>query len=140
MSTNDPVNNPSHYTNGLLPGECLDYTSHIDFVRGNIVKYLWRYGKKNGQEDLAKAEFYAKYLVLYPERLQGVVPQDKLRTLLDNGTKIATDPDTPEDTRSAVTAVCVLCAIDPENDPTSITLLSLETVEQAVQHLVAEDF
>ena len=60
---NDPVNNPSHYTQGKI--EVLDFILDQDlpYLAGNIVKYICRYRFKNGVEDLQKAEFYLKRLI-----------------------------------------------------------------------------
>lgn len=60
---NDPVNHPSHYTDGPNLGrlECLDITRWLPFDLGNAFKYVWRAGKKNPEkmvEDLEKAKFY----------------------------------------------------------------------------------
>jgi len=59
----DPVNNPSHYTQGKI--EVLDFILDQDlpYLAGNIVKYICRYRFKNGVEDLQKAEFYLKRLI-----------------------------------------------------------------------------
>lgn len=62
-NTNDPVNHPSHYTDGPNLGrlECLDITRWLPFDLGNAFKYVWRAGKKNPEkmvEDLEKAKFY----------------------------------------------------------------------------------
>jgi hypothetical protein len=62
--THDPVNHPSHYTSGDI--ECIDAikeaTKGLDgfegFCTGNAIKYLWRWKKKNGVEDLKKAGWY----------------------------------------------------------------------------------
>ena len=66
--THDPVNNPSHYTQGDI--ECIDAirASMTDeefagFLKGNAMKYLWRYRKKgNPVQDLKKAEWYTTKL------------------------------------------------------------------------------
>ena len=60
---NDPVNHPSHYTNGPALGrlECLDITRWLPFDLGNAFKYIWRAGTKDATkmvEDLQKARFY----------------------------------------------------------------------------------
>ena len=62
---NDPVNHPSHYTDGPTLGrlECLDVTRWLPFDLGNAFKYIWRAGKKNPErfiEDLEKARFYLR--------------------------------------------------------------------------------
>ncbi|MGN7135824.1 DUF3310 domain-containing protein [Streptomyces pseudogriseolus] len=57
----DAVDHPSHYTwlpNGI---EVIDLTEHMNFNRGNAVKYLARAGRKNPAtelEDLRKARWY----------------------------------------------------------------------------------
>lgn len=63
--SHDPVNHPSHYTQGpACPGcgrtiECIDITRHMNFDLGNTVKYIWRADLKNDAiEDLQKAAFY----------------------------------------------------------------------------------
>lgn len=58
---NDPVNHPSHYTDGKI--EVLDFIEdkNLNFHRGNAVKYICRAGKKDVDkevEDLEKAVFY----------------------------------------------------------------------------------
>lgn len=58
----DPVSHPSHYTQ--YPVEVIELTRHLDFCRGNAVKYIARAGFKGGPEkeleDLEKAEWYVK--------------------------------------------------------------------------------
>ena len=58
---NDPVNHPSHYTQGKI--ECIDFIQDkkLNFCRGNAVKYIVRAGLKDKNkeiEDLQKAIFY----------------------------------------------------------------------------------
>lgn len=56
----DDVNHPKHYT--AYPGiEVIDLTKHMNFCRGNAVKYIARAGLKNPEtevEDLRKAIWY----------------------------------------------------------------------------------
>src|SRR5690606_6953478 len=71
----DVVNHPSHYADGWSNGaEVIDITEHLNFNRGNAVKYLARAGKKGGSEkeleDLQKALWYVRREVL---RLGGTV-------------------------------------------------------------------
>lgn len=58
----DNVNKPSHYTQGGI--EPIDYilANEMNFLEGNVIKYVTRYKHKNGLEDLKKAEFYLKKL------------------------------------------------------------------------------
>jgi len=65
----DPVNHPSHYTQGKV--ECIDAIESATINKkgieavctANVIKYLWRYENKNGLEDLKKAEFYLNRLI-----------------------------------------------------------------------------
>jgi len=60
-AANDPVNHPSHYTSHPSGVECIDITKHMDFLTGNVIKYIWRSGLKSTTselEDLKKAQFY----------------------------------------------------------------------------------
>ena len=64
----DLVNHPPHYTKGEI--ECLDaikasmpHQQFIGYLKGNQMKYVWRYEHKGGLEDLKKAQFYLERLV-----------------------------------------------------------------------------
>lgn len=65
----DKVNHPSHYTNqGSI--ECIEAIEsqltpeeYQGFLRGNSVKYLWRWKNKGGVEDLKKAKWYLERLI-----------------------------------------------------------------------------
>jgi len=65
----DPVN-PAHYQ--VAPGiEVIDLTEHLDFLRGNIVKYVVRAGQKNPEttlQDLQKAAWYLDRLIAKESR------------------------------------------------------------------------
>ena len=57
----DPVNHPSHYTDGKI--EVIDFIEdkHLGFHLGNAVKYIARAGKKDPTkivQDLKKARWY----------------------------------------------------------------------------------
>lgn len=55
----DVVNSPAHYT--AYPVEVIQLTEHMNFNRGNAVKYIARAGLKNPDkelEDLQKAAWY----------------------------------------------------------------------------------
>lgn len=66
-TSNDPVNHPPHYTTGGI--ECIDAMVSAFGAREvsnycicNAFKYIFRHERKNGEEDIAKAEWYlAKY-------------------------------------------------------------------------------
>jgi DNA-directed RNA polymerase subunit RPC12/RpoP len=62
----DTVNQPSHYTSGDI--ECIDAIRAAltddewrGFIKGNVIKYIWRERLKNGNEDLKKAEKYLEF-------------------------------------------------------------------------------
>jgi len=58
----DHIDHPVHYTQGI---ECIDYilSHNMDYLEGNIVKYVTRYKFKHGVDDLRKAEWYLKRLL-----------------------------------------------------------------------------
>lgn len=66
----DNVNHPDHYTQAGI--ECIDAISAATINKhgiqsvcvANVIKYLWRYEKKNGLEDVKKARWYLERLVL----------------------------------------------------------------------------
>ena len=67
MTTNN-VTNPAHYTAGSI--ECFDAIKASmtkeqfeGYCKGNVLKYVWRYERKNGLEDLEKAEWYLDKLI-----------------------------------------------------------------------------
>ena len=64
----DTVNHPSHYTEtgGI---ECIEAIEaqltteeYLGYLRGNCVKYLWRWRNKGGVVDLNKASWYLQRL------------------------------------------------------------------------------
>jgi hypothetical protein len=62
----DPIN-PSHYKQGGI--ECIEAIKaatgegFVGFVWGNVLKYLWRWPKKGGVDDLKKARWYLDRLI-----------------------------------------------------------------------------
>ena len=56
LLTPDPVERPAHYTGHPSGVECIQITEHMNFCRGNAIKYIWRAGEKGDEiEDLKKA-------------------------------------------------------------------------------------
>jgi len=57
------VINPSHYRQGNI--EVIDFIldQDMDYLEGNIIKYVSRYKYKNGMEDLRKAKWYLEKLI-----------------------------------------------------------------------------
>lgn len=69
----DQINHPQHYTGGGI--ECIDaikasmtVSEFEGYLKGNCIKYLWRYKNKGGIESLYKCEWYLIRLI---NELQG---------------------------------------------------------------------
>jgi hypothetical protein len=57
----DPVDHPPHYMQHPSGVECIEITEHMNFCRGNAIKYIWRAGEKGDElEDLRKAAWYVQ--------------------------------------------------------------------------------
>jgi len=81
----DPVHHLAHYNCGKARCqichrriETIDITEHMDFLDGNVVKYVWRYKHKNGLEDLRKARWYLDRLINKLEKEQELLPDPRL--------------------------------------------------------------
>ena len=65
----DMVNQPGHYTkDGGI--ECIEAikesmssSAFKGYLKGNVMKYIWRYENKNKLEDLQKANVYLGWLI-----------------------------------------------------------------------------
>jgi len=64
----DTVNHPAHYTQGAV--ECIEAikasmtaSEFRGYLKGNAMKYIWRYQHKGGVEDLKKARWYLDRLI-----------------------------------------------------------------------------
>lgn len=68
---NDIINSPRHYLNDRFDFETIDvieaYTDGLEGIEavctGNALKYICRWHKKNGVEDLRKAAWYINRLI-----------------------------------------------------------------------------
>lgn len=74
----DNVNSPLHYQGKVECIDCLESATEgligIEAVcTGNAIKYLFRWKKKNGIEDLKKAQWYINHLIEHENEL----PQHK---------------------------------------------------------------
>lgn len=56
------LKSPSHYGGDWEIGEFI-YNQGLDFYQGNAIKYICRYEKKGGKEDLKKAISYLEKLI-----------------------------------------------------------------------------
>lgn len=62
----DAINHPKHYISHPSGIECIEVTRHMSFAAGNIIKYLWRNGLKDGEpslKDLKKAAWYLNDMI-----------------------------------------------------------------------------
>ena len=64
----DNVNHPPHYASGSI--ECIDALQaqmteeeFRGYLKGNVLKYLWRERQKGGTESLLKAQWYLTRLI-----------------------------------------------------------------------------
>ena len=61
--------NPDHYGGSEI--DVIDFcqVNNLDFMQGNVIKYITRYRKKNGLEDVRKAVEYINRILAdeYPE-------------------------------------------------------------------------
>ena len=81
----DMVNEPPHYQsdNGI---ECIDAIEAAvadlqgfeGYCTGNAIKYLWRWKKKGGAQDLEKARWYVERLLDHISHEQGSTQKDAL--------------------------------------------------------------
>ena len=69
----DNVNHPSHYETGKF--ECIDVMEEVmgteavkNFCMCNAFKYIYRCNRKNGLEDVKKAQWYLNKYVELTER------------------------------------------------------------------------
>lgn len=68
----DDVQHPNHYCKGGI--ECIDAIkasmtpeAYKGYLKGNCLKYLWRYEAKGGVESLRKAGVYLNWLITEAE-------------------------------------------------------------------------
>lgn len=70
----DMISHPSHYQSGtglevidVIEAFTFDLSGIEATDTGNIIKYICRWNKKNGLEDLKKAEWYLHHLIRHLE-------------------------------------------------------------------------
>lgn len=90
--------NPAHYQKGGV--ECIEAIeasmspeAFKGFLKGNCIKYLYRYENKNGSEDLKKAQWYLERLIDLKE-----YEEEKSTTIREQSKEVSeyigtTDPD-----------------------------------------------
>lgn len=69
----DAVNHPNHYADKKI--EVIDYirdtlteSGFVDYCLGNVIKYVSRWRKKGGVEDLKKANVYLAWAIEQAEK------------------------------------------------------------------------
>ena len=62
---NEEVTNPKHYDKVGFAIQPIEYITknELDFLEGNIIKYVSRYPHKGGVNDLLKAKTYIEFLI-----------------------------------------------------------------------------
>lgn len=80
---NDMVNHPSHYISetGIETIDVIEaFTSELKgveaFDTGNVLKYVCRWNRKNGLEDLEKAKWYLEHLINYVKTKRSMINHD----------------------------------------------------------------
>lgn len=69
----DAVNHPAHYKRGGI--ECIEaikasmsLAGFVDYCKGNVIKYLFRWEDKGGLQDLKKANVYLGWMIETAEK------------------------------------------------------------------------
>lgn len=80
---NDPVNHPNHYQSesGLEVIDAIrafteDCQGIEGYYTGNAIKYICRWKKKNGLEDLKKARVYLNWLIEHEEKKNDIAEKN----------------------------------------------------------------
>lgn len=88
--------NPAHYPKGGV--ECIEAIeasmtaeAFKGFLKGNCIKYLYRYENKNGIEDLKKAEWYLLRLIATKEN--EVAFENNITQAISKVLSVNYDPD-----------------------------------------------
>ena len=89
--------NPAHYKKGGV--ECIEAIeasmtpeAFKGFLKGNCIKYLYRYENKNGLEDLKKAEWYLLRLIALRENEEAFA-SEIMETIGGAVSSFVADPD-----------------------------------------------
>lgn len=77
VNKEETVNHPSHYQSetgieviDVIEAFTFDLEGVSAFDTGNILKYMCRWRKKNGLQDLKKAEWYLQHLIAHIEKTE----------------------------------------------------------------------
>ncbi len=95
MSANDKQVGGGHYGGGKVQHWDFVWAEELDYFQGQITKYIIRWKKKNGLQDLKKAQhFLDKYIELVEADLEGRIRKAEAAGL---GVGIGADPPGPLD-------------------------------------------
>lgn len=114
----DPVNHPSHYTQGGI--ECIEAIKaaltedeFVGFLKGQMLKYTWRSGHKDDIiQDTKKSIWYANYLVHF---VQEIRHRENMKAMVSMADCAIQSEPAPEK------ILCFYYSIKP--DPYNVTIL-----------------
>ena len=66
----DDVNHPSHYNSHPSGVECIAITQHMNFCRGNAIKYIWRAGEKDKDKEIDDLRKAIRYIEIEIKRIE----------------------------------------------------------------------
>jgi hypothetical protein len=96
---NDSVNSPAHYADSFGNIQCIEaieasmgVEEFKGFLKGNVQKYVWRYSKKNGAEDLKKAQWYLERLIALRELEEALIGK-AVKETMEAVSSVQYDPD-----------------------------------------------
>lgn len=68
---------PKHYKNHPSGVECITITKHHNFCVGNIIKYAWRLGLKDGESSIKDLEKIINYAQFEIDRIKEIEYAEK---------------------------------------------------------------
>lgn len=75
MKEDDNVVHPAHYTQWTLEPFTFLMLNQVPFAEGNVIKYVLRWRKKNGLEDLRKAKRVIEMMIELEENRSKYMPE-----------------------------------------------------------------
>ena len=65
MKASETQQGGDHYKRYAIQPTEFIHKNGLDFIQGNVIKYVMRYRDKNGKQDLLKAKHYIELLLEY---------------------------------------------------------------------------
>lgn len=86
---------PHHYSRWKIEPWDFILANNLDFMRGNVIKYLMRFDAKNGLEDLLKAKVYLdKFISAHnPDRQTQPISENSIASVWTTSTANITSED-----------------------------------------------